>query len=248
MANYNSLEWQNENSLSGFPLVSEISPTSLLVDARFVQFDNFTPVLNYVFADSDKITFAITFDYGQHTTISYLKTEYQRGEAFRYLRIYQPATNRYLGTLTLGEAALDLMTSLTGSKLVYDISFDPCTVRSIPKKDGVYTFDGNYGDVVLSRPATDTAFFYNTTQLPGLNTITINAVGGHEIPTIEYEGATYPTLEGLRKLNLVSPVANNVNIVPNDVVKVTPYNAYSLTISLATGTPSSAFTIPSLAL
>jgi hypothetical protein len=238
MSSYNPLEWQNENSLSGYPLTQETDYSTFLVDAKFVQFDNFVPTLLTVFVDSDTIRLTISFDYGTHTTVDLLKSNYMLGEAYRYLRVYQPDTNRYLGILTFGDGPIDMWNTVTGTLLQYNVSFLPETVRSVPKNDAVYTFDGNYGDVILGRTDDDTAIFYNTAKIPGLNSITFNAVGGHSVAGL--------TAKGLRKINLVGPVANNINLVANDVIKMVPLNASALSIGLAAGTTTSSFTLPTL--
>jgi hypothetical protein len=133
---------------------------------------------------------------------------------------------------------LDIWNTVSGSTIRFDVSFAPETVRSIPKQDAVYTFDGNFGDVVLGRTATDTAIFYNTAKITGLNSITLNAVGGSTIGS--------NTAKGLRKINLVGPVANNINLVSNDVIKIVPLNAAALSIGLIAGTSSDTFSVPSL--
>lgn len=238
MSSYNPLEWQNENSLSGYPLIQETEHPSFLVDAKFVQFDNFIPILHTVFVDTHKIRLTIAFDYGTHTTIDLLKTSYLAGEAYQNLRVYQPTTNRYLGMLTFGDGPANMWATITGTVLQFNIPFLPETVRSVPKKDAVYTFDSNYGDVVLGRTVSDTTIFYNTAKLIDLNSITFNAVGGHS--------STGRTAKGLRKINLVGPVANNINLVSNDVIKIVPLNATSLSIGLAAGTATTSFTLPTL--
>jgi hypothetical protein len=238
MSTYNPLEWQNGNSLSGYPLTQETDYPSFLVDAKFVQFDNFVPTLSTVFVDTAKIRLTIIFDYGTHTTIELLKDDYNKGEAYQNLRMYQPDTNRYLGILTFGDGPLDMWATSTGTVIQYNTPFLPETVRSVPKNDAVYTFDGSYGGVVLGRTSSDTTIFYNTAKTAELNSVTFNAVGGHSIAGL--------TAKGLRKINLVDPVANNINLVSNDVIKITPLNASSLTIGLAAGTAPSAFTLPTL--
>jgi hypothetical protein len=238
MATYHPLEWQNENALSGYPLLQETDYPSFLVDAKFVQFDNFVPVLNTVFVNTDKITLTITFDYGTHSTIDLLKSNYQLGEQYQNLRIYQPTTNRYLGMLVFGSGAADMWNTVTGNLLKFNVSFAAETVRSVPKQDAVYTFDGNFGSVVLGRTTDDTAVFYNTAKVSGLNAITFNAVGGHSVGS--------NTAKGLRKINLVGPVANNINLVSNDVIKIVPLNGTALSIGLVAGSSTDTFTIPNL--
>ena len=238
MAIYNVLNWQNENALSSYPLNSDVDVQDFIVDARFVQFDNFVPVLNYVKIDSDRITLAITFDYGQHTAIEFFKSTYDNGEKYRVVRIYSPIDNRYMGSLTFGQGAAELWTSYVGRKLVYNISFAENTVRSIPSQDAVYTLDGNYGVIALGRTDSDTTIFYNCVNSSEDRSVVFNAVGGH---------AVSGNKEGLRKINLVTPLNNNINLASNDVIKISSFNAASLTIDLVAGSPSTAFIIPTLA-
>jgi len=238
MALYNPLEWRNENALSGYPLTQETDYQSFLVDAKFVQFDNFIPVLNTAFVDNAKIRLTITFDYGIHTAIELIKSNYNLGEAYRSVRIYQPDTARYLGMLVFGDAPSNMWATISGSSIKFNTPFAPETVRSIPKKDAVYTFDGSYGDVQLARTEDDAAVFYNTSNTGGFNSITFNAVGGHS------KGSNIA--QGLRKINLVGPIVNNINLVSNDVIKIVPSNAVALTVSLVAGTSATSFTIPSL--
>lgn len=238
MSSYNPLEWQNENSLSGFPLLQETDYPSFLVDAKFVQFDSFVPILSTVFVNTDSLTLTIIFDYGTHTAIDLLKSNYLLGEAYQNLRIYQPGTNRYLGMLVFGNGPVDMWNTSTGSLMKFNIPFAPATVRSVPKQDAVYTFDDNFGSLVLGRTANDTAIFYNTAKVPGLNSITFNAVGGNSINN--------NVAKGLRKINLVSPVANNINLVSNDVIKIVPLNATALSIGLVAGSSTETFAIPTL--
>lgn len=238
MASYNPLEWQNENALSGYPLVEETDYPSFLVDAKFVQFDNFVPTLSTAFVDNDKIRLTVIFDYGTHTTIDLLKSDYDTDESRRHVRIYQPDTNRYLGVLSFGDSVSSMWTTIKGSLLKFNIPFAAETVRSVPKKDAVYTFDSYFGSVVLGRTTDDKTIFYNTAKVTGLNAITFNAVGGNSKDS--------GTAEGLRKINLVGPVANNINLVSNDVIKIVPLNSSALSIGLVTGTASTAFTPPTL--
>ena len=237
MAIYNPLSWQNEHALSNFPFKEAFDIPDLLVDAKFVQFDNFIPVLNHIVVGSDRLTLAITFDYGQRANIELQKEQYLRGDSYRYVRIYTQNNTRYLGTLVFGRGAEDLWNSYVGRKLDYNIAFLPETVRSVPSKDAVYTLDNNFGDLELGRTALDSTIFYNTSL--ELNSITFNAVGGHGVP----EGKVK---EGLRKINLVPPRNNNINLASNDVIKLKAFNGASLTIDLVSGSTSKSFLIPSL--
>jgi len=240
MPTYNVLSWQNENALTNYPLDVPLEVQDFIVDAKFIQFDGFIPVLNYIFVEADRIRLAITFDYGQNTAIDFLKEEYLLGESHRNLRIYTPGGDRYLGVLVFGLGAYELWRGYTGRKLTYDAPFLPDTVRSIPFKDAVYLFDGNYGDVTISKSAGDTAVFFNTNTNAEFNAITFNAVGGHSVDSISSSNTA------LRKINLVKPVKNNITLAPNDVIKVTSVNTAALSIDLVAGASSSSFALPTL--
>jgi hypothetical protein len=245
MAIYNPLEWQNENGLSGYPFDEEFEVQNFIVDASFIQFDDIVPVLNYVIVNKDRITLNIAFDDGLSHDVVYLKSTYDQGEEYRSVRIYNQTKERYFGCLAFGPGTATLWSTYVGQKIVYGKSFLPQTVRGIPSKDAVYLFDGSYGDVELTRTLGDSTIFYNTSK-PNLahpnypNTITFNAVGGHAVVNPE-------TPKGLRKINLVPPLNNNINLAANDVVKITTLNAQSLSIDLVAGSVSPSFLLPTLA-
>jgi hypothetical protein len=236
MAIYNPLNWQNENALSSYPLTEAVDFQDFIVDAKFVQFDNFVPVLNYVQVNSTNIVFTITFDSGQLTTPPFLKSVYALGPAYRSLQVYTASGDRYLGSITLGPGAAALWESSVGRKLTFNLPFAAQTVRSIPSADAVYTLDSNYGDITLGRATADKTIFYNTAP----HTVVFNAVTHHTIDDTS-------VLNGLRKINLVAPVNNNINLASNDIIKVAAVNGASLTISLNSGAASGNSLIPSLA-
>jgi hypothetical protein len=234
MAIYNPLNWQNENSLTGYPLNTEIDPQDFIVDARFLQFDNFIPVLNYAQVNSSNIIFTITFDKEQVTTQPFLKSVYNMGASYRSLQIYNSAQDRYLGNIVIGSGALTLWNTSVGRKITFNSPFAAQTVRSIPSTDAVYTLDTNYGNVTLGRTSDDKTIFYNATH----NGVLFNAVTNNSIDDF--------TINGLRKINLVSPVNNNITLAANDVIRVEAVNGASLKISLNTN-PTSTAVVPTLA-
>lgn len=237
MATYNPLSWQNENALANYPFAELQEIQDLLVDARFVQFDGFIPILKQIRVDHDTITLSITFDYGEKTNIVLHKSTYMQGDAYRNVRMYSEDKSRYLGVLVFGLGAGTLWNDYVGRKLTYSSSFLPETVRSIPSKDAVYKLDDNYGDLELGRTDNDSTVFYNTSL--ELNAITLNAVGGHGVQAGQVK-------EGLRKINLVPPLHNNINLASNDVIKIRSLNGTSLTIDLVAGSSSKSFLIPTL--
>lgn len=229
MAKYNPLNWQNENAISNYPLSYAFELQDFIVDARFVQFDNFVPVLDYVMVENDRVRLAITFDHGQQTNIEYVPL----GNQGKCVRIYQSQSNRYMGLLVFGGGASTLISTYAGQTVSVSTPFLASTVRSIPLKDAVYTLDGSYGDVVMGRTMDDKTIFYSVHE----KTLIFNAVTLHEAV-----GAP----EGLRKINLVPPVNNNINISYNDVIKLSSFSSSSITIDLVSGSPSSSFTLPTL--
>jgi len=237
MSIYNPLSWQNENSLSSYPLEKDLDPQNYIVDARFVQFDNFVPQLNYTLIDNDRIKLSISFDKETITSIEYLKSVYQLNDASKVLRIFSQVDNRFLGSIVFGEGLRELWNMYVGRKLNHNVKFLASTVRSIPSKDSVYKLDGSFGDVELTRTTGDTTIFYNTVDTPTKHSIVFNAVAGHSV-----SGAK----QGLRKINLVSPRNNNITLVSNDVVKVTALNNTFLTIGLVSGDASASFNLPTL--
>jgi hypothetical protein len=230
MADYNILEWQNENSLSSYPFTDDIVVPDFIIDAKFVQFNNFIPILNYIQVDSNNIKINITYDYG---TIEAL---YIKSSNVKSLRLYTNDSYRHIGVLSLGPGAETLLTTHVGQKLTYGINFVPESVISIPSTAGVFTFDRNFGEVSLSRGAEDTTIFYNINT--ELNSITLNAVAGHE--------AIGPA-KGLRQINLVKPKNNNITLYSNDVIKFKPSGDFvGLETSLVSGTPTKSFKLPTL--
>jgi hypothetical protein len=240
MAIYNPLSWQNENALSGYPFDKDLDVQGIIVDAQFVQFDGFVPVLNYIYVDFSKIELSVSFDYGTSDSITFLKSKYELGENYRHIRIYQPTNNRYLGTVVFGEGLQTLWQQYAGQRISVGLAFSTATVRSIPSKDAVYLFDSSYGNINLGRTEQDRTIFYNVSE--ELNSITFNAVGGHSVTEVIDEGL----INGLKQINLVKPLNNNINLASNDVVKITPVNASSLQISLIAGDKSKAFSLPTL--
>ena len=254
MANYTVLSWQNEHSLESFPLSSPFEVEDFLVDASFIQFDGFTPVLAEVDVKIDRLVVTILFDEGEVET-TYLKTSFNAGVT--QMRCFG-ADSRYLGCLTLGAGVESLWSDYVGQNLKSGVSFFSHLVRSIPLKDAVYTLDKLYGDVEfgaivdildpLAVLATSTTsliprgktVFYNVDK--NSENITFNAVKNHALGT-----ASVLTLHPLKKINLVAPIANNVYLASNDIIKFNSFNNQSLNIALVGSGTSATNLVPTLA-
>jgi hypothetical protein len=244
MATYNTLGWQNENGLSSYPFLRDIEPRDFIVDAKFVQFDNYTPTLNSIAVEDIRIDLVFTFDYGEGQ-VSFYREAYELGDEYRSVRIYNKNRTRYMGSVTFGPGAATLWDMYAGRYIEFNTPFLACVTRSIPSQDAVYLLDGSYGDLNLSRASDDTTIFYNVSKKSlsnpgGLNSITFNAVAGHAAP----QGANRPN--GLKQINLVKPIKNNINLASNDVIKVSPVYGAGLSMDLVSGTISSSFSVPSL--
>jgi hypothetical protein len=245
MSEYTVFGWQNENGLFNFPFSDPFTIQDLFVDASFIQFDNFIPVLKSVYIGYDTISVTMLFDCGEITEIS--------GTTPNQIRFFQ--NTRYLGCLTLGAAANSIFTNFTGQIITTDLPVLPMTVRSIPSKDAVYTLDGLYGDVTFGALATDedlyteiggivyktkaggNTIFYNADT--SLKSLTFNAVANHHIPE---NSGIYP----LKKINLIPPTGNNIFISSNDIIKFNSINNQKLGISLAGESVTSTSIVPTL--
>ncbi len=227
------LTWHNENGRSDYPLTANDAVIkNILVDACFVQFDNFIPVLNTILVSSTSLQITLTLDL-LTLTVDYLKSSYTAG--IRHINLYDNANNynkRYLGRLVFGAGANDLWNNSSNQLFTFNVPFVSTTVRSIPSTDAVYSLNGRFGDIVFSRTDSDTAIFYNAN--PTASWITFNAVENNQLP----EG----TAPVLKLLNLVAPINNNVFIGYNDIIQLASTGAGTLNISVVspdfTPTPS----------
>jgi hypothetical protein len=247
MAEYTVLSWQNEHALSSFPLEEPFELENFLVDAAFVQFDGFVPVLRKIVVSAESIAVTLLFDEGE-VTADYLKS------SNTYFLKFYGTNDRYLGTLVFGAGLQLLWAGYVGQKLDRNIKFLAHLVRSVPLKDAVYTFDSLYGSLILDSSIDSTAVVaLPNTQTQSLSTgktvfynldkpserITFNAVKNHGI---------YSTADGikpLKKINLVSPIDNNIYLASNDIIKFTSFNNKRLNISLV-GESAGASIVPTL--
>lgn len=204
------ISWQSETSLSPYPLSKSIGFDNLLIDANFVQFDNFAPVLKSVYAANDIITFEILFD-KLKKTISIARSSLT---GIPYTVVIRDNT-RYLGKLVLGPEASSLYDDLASRRFDLDVKFLSFLVKSIPSKVGVYSIDNLFGGVQFGN---DANVFY---QITG-NNVTFNAVA---TPTQN------PNLY-LKTINGVGPSSNNFKIVESSIVKITGNGAGVVQFSL----------------
>lgn len=204
------LAWDNENTLSPYPLTKSFGYDSLLIDANFVQFDSFIPVLKSIQLTDDSITLIINFDFVTKKLV-YTISELVTPGATKTIK----HNDRYLGTLVFGTGIGKFINSNGNQTLLtVNIPFLAHTVRSIPSKAGVFTLDDKYGNLTF---LSDNYISYDVTD----NDVTFNAVA-------------YPALSNepyLKTLNSVGPTNNSVFIKNTDIIKVAG-DSSTVTVSL----------------
>jgi hypothetical protein len=242
MSEYIALSWQNENGLTNYPLTLPFEINDLIVDASFIQFDNYVPTFSSVLIGENYMTFNLIFDLGE-VSATYNQSDYSAG--IKNLRFYDNGGDRYLGCLTIGVGATKAWDSYVGENLIAGatlggpIPFVASTVKSIPLNDAVYTLDGSYGEIYLGAnqdvadsfadiggiiyqtSAGGNTIFYNSVSSPP--SITFNAVGNSVPPA---SNNIYP----LKQINLTKPKNNNITIGGNDVIKFNSINNQNLEI------------------
>ena len=263
MAEYTVLSWQNENSLASYPLVYPLDYEGFIVDASFIQFDYFVPILKSIFISPGEIAVTVLFDRGEVTEI-YSTSKYNLG--VRELRFFEN-NERYLGCLTLGERTDYMWENFSGQNLVKNIPFMPSVVRSIPSKDAVYALDNAYGDIFFDVElnevigfTTPGSFNFQNSFIPGLsfqstgggesifynfrtdrNALVFNAVANHKLPEDDFSPWA------LKRVNLVAPVDNNLYLTSNELIKFSSINNQKIVVSLAGESASGASIVPTLA-
>ena len=135
-------EWQNNQT--DYPLKSAGKLSGIFCDASFVQFDGFIPILNSVSIVSDKLQMVFTMDDGTQT-FEPLIADISQGYKYR-LR----SNNRYYGVVVFGRSIDSIISGVYGASITAGYRFESCTVRSIDSTNGVYSLQGNYGDVSIT--------------------------------------------------------------------------------------------------
>lgn len=209
------LPWNNENSLTPFPLVASFGYDSFLTDANFIQFDNFVPTLVSIKLSDAYIDLTLNLDDGLKT-FSFLSTDISTPGTWRAIAL----GNRYIGTLVFGAGVAKVLAS-KGNQTTIPVnkSFLPHLVKSIPTKAGVYSIDSKYGELTLS---SDDYISYDVTG----NNVTFKAISLPPEVNDNY----------LKTLNLVGPENNSVFIKNTDIIKVTG-GASVVTVSLVGNAP-----------
>lgn len=206
----NVLSWQNETTLSPYPFLASFGHDNFIIDANFVQFDNFIPILSKIeFYDMyvnleiifDKFTKVITVAKSNFNGLPYTKTITVDG--------------RYLGKLIFGPDAHIISDELANLIITVGIPFLSFIVKSIPSDSGVYTIENVYGALIFS--SNDDIVF----TVDGQN-VTFDAVA---IPNSSEE--VY-----LKTINGVVPTNNNIIINDSLIIKVSSSGTSVIQFSL----------------
>lgn len=221
---YGILEWTNENSLSAYPLSRRMDPPDFIVDATFLQFDGFTPVLKSVTVTSSKLTLVLTTDAGDvSVSVNRPTSSYFPGYS-----VSVDTSDRHLGYLVFGQGLVTMFALHLDATLKLNIPFSPSVVRGVSSRAGVYSLEGLYGDVVIStgeNPEDRTVMLTNVTDdYPESGNIEVEWSAGSL--------GRYREEQPLLTINGVSPLDNALFLQESEVIKVSP-NGNKVGISLA---------------
>lgn len=207
--NVGILSWQNENGLTPYPLVASFGIDDFLLDANFIQFNNFIPTLNSIKVSEEHISINITFD----KIVKEISLNLSSFSVGMSVAIYDGT--RFLGRLTFGNGAYTMWQQYVNQTLKVGKKFLPLVVRSIPSNVGVFSLGKTFGDVTVS-PDNNIHFTQTGQQ------VTIDA----------YSVLSPLNQNVLKTLNSVAPIANNVFIQDSDLLKIAVSGSNTITISL----------------
>lgn len=206
------LPWLSETGNSDFPLSKPMPIKDFIVDANFIQFDNYVPTLKTVKVYSDSMDIIVQFD-KETITSNVLLAGFTNGQRLKFTS----SDNRYLGKLTLGSGATTLWGNYVNQTLAVNIPFVACTVQSIPSTAGLYSLAGVVGSVNLNLD--DNMFIDVSGQ-----DITFNAV------SLNFPGAIAGNV--LKTLNSVAPIDNTLFIESSSVIKFEYTGGNTITFNL----------------
>lgn len=190
--------WRTANSLTAFPLSKSFGVENFIIDANFVQFDAFVPVLQTVVVAEHSITLTILFDTGTQTAT--IQDTVAVGDEVKFYD-----GTRYLGRLLIGQGASTMWIKFTEQTLTLNIPFLSATVRAIPSASGVFSIGGAFGPVRFV--SDDVISFDLSGNDVTCHAAALNAPVGEPV---------------LKTINGVEPVANNITFIDTDIIKFGP--------------------------
>lgn len=196
------LPWTNENSLQSFPLSASFLRDDFIVDANFVQFDNFSPVFVRLVVTNTNSTATILTDVGE---MSIVVPASSTNQTFTL----RTSSLRFLGSITFGPGAALMCSQYADQAFEVNIPFLPTVVKSIYSGGGVYSISGLTGAVTLAEA--DVTYTVNQ-QAVTLNCIT------------KQPGTV--TINPLLSINGVPAHNNAIFIHEGDLIKLTPSTGF----------------------
>ena len=137
--------WRDHGLTSCYPLMINIEPNDLFVDASFVQFDNFIPQLSTVEVTAEGIVFTFLLDDGVFV--------YQLDAADCVdgtIISLRGITDRAYGQIVCGPGVATIFNNDKGRIVTLNVSFEPSVVRSIPSTAGLFSLQGSNGNVKVT--------------------------------------------------------------------------------------------------
>lgn len=218
--NIGALEWLNEHALTDYPLTKYVGIHDFLLDANFVQFDGFVPVLKQCTVLKDQLDLLIQFD-EETKKVSIAKQGF-----IPETSIEITSNSRYLGCIVLGPGLFTLFDKDIGTVFNWNIPFSSSTVVAVNKEAGVYSIDSLFGNVSFDTgTGIARTIFYGILTENNSSTVIWNAVS---LPD-----SVFSDIVPLKTLNGVHPVKNAVTIKGSELIKITP-SLNTLTFGLST--------------
>jgi hypothetical protein len=189
--------WRTEKSLTSYPLAEGIGIENFIIDAVFIQFDGFIPVLQTIVVTEESIHISILFDTGvKKKTIGSGGTV--DGDIIKFYD-----GSRFLGKLLLGPGFTTMWDKFTDQTLTLNTQFISSLVKSIPSNSGIFSINNLSGGIHVT---SDSVIFFDV----DVNDITFNAAA--------LDSAL--SSPALKTVNSVLPVNNNLTIKDGEIIKI----------------------------
>lgn len=216
----NIIPWHNENELTEYPLVKSYGYNGFLVDAQFIQFDNFRPTLKSVKVSNSDVEIVVTLQTSD--LLLTIPISSFQDSPFTQQLTYDGYN---IGFLSFGLEAYKMLTTEMVNLVTktLNIPFEPSTIISIPSNSGVFSVNTRYGD--LSFAETTEVHFQQS---------------GQEVVTDIYTLPTENTTPYLLTLNSITPNNNRVDIVLPEIIRTTVQGPATLQFNLIGNSSSTA--------
>ena len=221
MSTLGTLGWREENAREAYPLAYQQDMPKFIVDATWVQFDGYVPVLHAVSATGSEVTLEIQTREGLLTETVSLVSISGLFTTVSWVDEYDRSLGR---TVLSAEGLASVIAKYAGSRVVCNYPFAACTVVSVNHEAGVYSIENRYGNVHVSTVNADSPEFRQAIfiQASAPQTWTWNA---SSMP------GDFTEVTALKTINGVGPQNFGIWIETNDIIRATPGEA-SLTLDM----------------